>query len=112
MTGRIVFLLRRAHTEDWTARNPVLREGEFGQDKDNGQLKVGDGVTPWSDLDRYYPTDDEIQLMIQAATGGEVIVGDLEGLTTTDKSTVVAAINEINTPPVNLAVLYNNAKAG
>ena len=33
---------------DWTAKNPVLNDGEPGYDKDNRILKIGDGVTPWS----------------------------------------------------------------
>lgn len=109
---RIVYLIRRGLAADWAAKNPVLRDGELGQEEDTGRMKMGDGSTPWNALDRYFPTDDEIQLMIQAATGGEIIVGNLEDLTTNVKTTVVDAINEINTPLVNLTTLYNNAKAG
>lgn len=34
----------------FTADNPVLQLGEMGYETDTGLLKVGDGVTAWSDL--------------------------------------------------------------
>lgn len=42
---------RRDTTEEWTFTNPVLAEGEFGIDIDTGIIKLGDGETPWVDLD-------------------------------------------------------------
>lgn len=47
---KTTFLLRRGTTEAWEAANPVLAYGEPGYEKDTGQLKIGDGVTPWKDL--------------------------------------------------------------
>lgn len=42
--------LRRGTTVSWTARNPILAAGEPGVETDTGQLKVGDGMTPWNSL--------------------------------------------------------------
>lgn len=39
-------------------------------------------------------------------------VGDLEALSTDDKTTIVESINEVNTTMVSFRALYNNAKAG
>lgn len=53
--GRLRF--RRDWAEAWVARNPILRDGEPGYDKSNNMLKVGDGITPWNDLDYLTPPD-------------------------------------------------------
>lgn len=37
--------------QNWTNDNPVLLEGEFGLEKDTKLFKIGDGVTPWRDLE-------------------------------------------------------------
>lgn len=41
---------RRGTAAQWTSVNPVLADAEFGKESDTGQLKIGDGVTPWNDL--------------------------------------------------------------
>ena len=35
----------------WESKNPVLDVGEIGYDVTNKKTKIGDGVTPWVDLD-------------------------------------------------------------
>ena len=35
----------------WTDSNPVLLDGEFGLEKGTKLFKIGDGVTPWRDLE-------------------------------------------------------------
>jgi hypothetical protein len=47
-------LLRRDTLGNWQANNPVLLSGEPGYETDNEKLKVGDGITPWNQLDYYY----------------------------------------------------------
>lgn len=39
-------------------------------------------------------------------------IGDISDLETEDKTSLVAAINELNMDGVSLAILYDNAKAG
>lgn len=36
---------------DWIAMNPVLEAGEIGIESDTSLFKVGDGTTPWNELD-------------------------------------------------------------
>ncbi len=45
--------LRRDSAEHWAAVNPVLANGEPGVEVHVGYslMKVGDGVTPWNDLE-------------------------------------------------------------
>lgn len=42
--------LRRGTAAQWTAANPVLRNGEPGAETDTKKLKVGDGTTAWNSL--------------------------------------------------------------
>jgi hypothetical protein len=53
--------IRRGTAANWTSANPILAEGEHGEETDNyvrspengdGQVafKIGDGVTAWNDL--------------------------------------------------------------
>lgn len=43
--------LRRGIAAQWTAVNPILRNGEPGAELDTSKLKIGDGVTAWNSLD-------------------------------------------------------------
>src|SRR5690348_10309747 len=47
------FRLRRGLAADWTAKNEVLLEGEFGYETDTGKVKIGDGTTGWNSLDYF-----------------------------------------------------------
>lgn len=47
--GTIQF--RRQNSAQWTASNPVLKEGELGLELDTKSFKIGDGITPWTSLD-------------------------------------------------------------
>lgn len=50
------FKLRRDSAANWSEVDPVLSDGEPGYDKTSKRLKIGDGVTPWSQLN--YVTSD------------------------------------------------------
>lgn len=50
---------RRATSAQWATANPVLAAGEIGFELDTNKTKVGDGLTPWSDLS-YFIDEDEI----------------------------------------------------
>lgn len=43
-------VVRRDTADNWTKFNPVLLIGEQGYETDLGNLKFGDGKTPWRDL--------------------------------------------------------------
>ena len=69
--------VRRGTGAAWTTSNTVLDIGEFGYNTSTGQLKIGDGTTPWADLD-YLPTEtsldtslgDYIELLEKGAANG------------------------------------------
>ena len=44
------YQLKRGTAERWQELNIVLNPGEPGFEIDTGQLKIGDGTTPWSEL--------------------------------------------------------------
>jgi hypothetical protein len=44
-------LFRKGSSTEWNSANPVLASGEPGFDISNNILKLGDGVTTWSNLD-------------------------------------------------------------
>lgn len=105
----IVFKLRRGSAADWTAKNPYLSDGEPGLEIEAGTeaYKIKFGPGRWNDLP-YYTNDGSGG----GGTGTDSRIGDMSQLSTTDKSSVVNAINEVNVPPVSLTLLYANAKAG
>jgi len=49
-------LQRRGTEAEWAALNPVLGDGEIGFARDTKVFKIGDGQTPWSDLQMMYLT--------------------------------------------------------
>ena len=60
------YLLRRDTAANWSAKNPILRNGEEGYETDTGKRKVGDGTTEWNNLkydsgivDQTYTPDSE-----------------------------------------------------
>ena len=42
---------RRGTAAEWENSNPVLALGEIGFDTTNLNIRIGDGVTPWEDLE-------------------------------------------------------------
>lgn len=44
------FQLKRGLASAWERANPILAPGEPGWTLDTHVLKIGDGVTPWNDL--------------------------------------------------------------
>jgi hypothetical protein len=43
--------LRRDTSENWEAKDPILADGEAGFDITTNQIKVGDGVSRWTELE-------------------------------------------------------------
>lgn len=50
---------KRATAPRWFELNPVLTNGEPGFEYDTGKFKIGDGKTPWRDLE-YQNSENEI----------------------------------------------------
>lgn len=111
------FRFKRGTKDRWLELNPVLGPGEPGVEIDTGFYKIGDGHTPYDEL-QYFLTEQEVAGLVEQAvadTGGlssDPRVGALSDLTTESKDLIVDAINELNMDGVSLELLYENAKAG
>lgn len=53
-------LIRRDTTANWSTNNPILAAGEIGFDTIVGKHKIGDGSTPWNDL-QYFALMSDIE---------------------------------------------------
>lgn len=49
-TVPITLQIRHSTANNWTTRNPVLAQGEYGLETDTFLIKVGDGVRNWINL--------------------------------------------------------------
>lgn len=110
------YRVRRGSSSRWELKNPILDSGEWGYETDTGKFKIGNGLSRWLDLP-YFVDEEGVQAMVEAQIalsppGADTRIGDMTALTTTEKTTVVGALNEINVPTVPLDLLYDNAKAG
>jgi hypothetical protein len=110
------FRFQRGTSSRWTQLNPILGAGEPGVETDTGKFKIGDGTTPWVDLEYFINEAGVIAIVDDALAGGgggtsDPRVGDMNDLSTADKATLVGAINEVNEDQ-SLLLLYDNAKAG
>lgn len=82
ISGRIQSRIDTA--ANWSAKNPVLLEGEIGIESDTCRLKAGDGTTAWNTLPYLRgPSDISVSVDSQGTTWIEVpvenlIVGDTE----------------------------------
>ena len=47
---KVTLQIRHDEAADWTIRNPVLAQGEYGLETDTFLIKIGDGVTDWRNL--------------------------------------------------------------
>lgn len=50
-TYNTIFKLKRGTADRWAELNPILEQGEPGFVYDNNKLKIGDGITPWNELE-------------------------------------------------------------
>nr|DAK09845.1 MAG TPA: hyaluronidase [Caudoviricetes sp.] len=50
-----IFCVRNDTAENFESNNTILDNCEIGYDTTNKVLKIGDGQTPWNDLDEYVP---------------------------------------------------------
>ena len=47
---KVTLQIRHDEAADWTTRNPILAQGEYGLETDTFLIKIGDGVTDWHHL--------------------------------------------------------------
>lgn len=56
---------RHGDKDSWVDANPVLAIGEIGCESDNKKIKVGDGETPWQELNYLSPFPDFIAFFVK-----------------------------------------------
>lgn len=61
---KTIFKLRRATEAEWEEKNPVLALGEPGFAYDVYGLKIGDGETPWLELEYIGITVDQLMELL------------------------------------------------
>lgn len=61
---------RRDTAGNWTAEDPTLAAGELAVELGTGQLKIGDGSTPWTTLPYYSASYSVVVLGARAAPIG------------------------------------------
>lgn len=61
---KTVFKLRRGTEAEWEEKNPVLALGEPGFAYDVYGLKIGNGETPWNQLEYLGITSEEIKEIV------------------------------------------------
>jgi hypothetical protein len=74
---------RRDTASAWTQANPTLAQGEPGFEHDTGLLKIGDGATPWVNLD-------------YASGGGDSLTDDQAVTVTVGNTDYWAIVNRAN----------------
>lgn len=53
----VTIQLKRGKAATWNSLDPVLAYGEPGFEGDTGRLKIGDGVSKWSELNYFGESD-------------------------------------------------------
>lgn len=87
------FQLRRDTAASWAAANPILLAGEAGYELDAKRLKIGDGVSTWSQLPYFADETNSLGSLIDVDTTG-VVDGSL---LIYDAATGQFVANQVNT---------------
>jgi len=99
------FKLRRGTAAQWASADPVLAEGEPGVELGTGQMKLGDGTTPWTELPWTGVADDASMTQV-AQDPDSSFRGEL--MSTIDSRTEQHAGEVV--PPLVSQALYDDAE--
>lgn len=121
----LLIQLRRDTSANWTSSNPTLAQGEMGLETDTNKFKFGDGITAWNSLPYFksgnvdsvngqtgvvtitldsLATETQMSAINSGATETKIgqittnqnAIGTLSSLTTTVKTDLVSALNEVD----------------
>lgn len=96
-TLKVVQLLNKATEAQWTATDPVLMDGMMCYASDTGVIKIGNGVTKWSETPTYYSK----QLVESVQTYRYVAnVAARDALTTDKKGGLIIVLDASDDPTV------------
>lgn len=65
---KTTFQFKRGYADSWKKNNPILAPGEPGWTLDTHVLKIGDGITPWNELEilsNNAITEEQVQILLQ-----------------------------------------------
>lgn len=85
--------LRRGSAAEWASANTILGEGEPGFSIDDNNLKIGDGVTTFSNLSGIAIKSD----IVQAGAEEGVNVSGVQNLVFTDAASYATLTKDENT---------------
>lgn len=77
-------ILRNDTSVNWSTANPVLQLGELGIDTTEKKIKIGDGTTPWNELDFSSSKGAELGTAAPTVADDEFDVGTIWVDTTND----------------------------
>ena len=64
--------------ENWQQNDPILLKGEQGIDTTNWKIRIGDGISKWSELSDYGLSEAEVQAMIKRDDYYELVISKTE----------------------------------
>jgi hypothetical protein len=110
----IVIQIRRDIAANWTSVNPLLAQGEWGEELDTLKFKVGDGVLRWNALPYVIPSSDATTASnIGAGTGvfSSKAINDLQfkSLVGANGVTISSGVNTITISGGGTAIYDHNA---
>ena len=105
------FQLRKGTALQWFEANPVLIAGEPGYETDTGKLKIGDGVSTWTDLDEYItgPTGGTGEI---GPTGSIGITGPTGSIGVTGPTGSIGATGPTGSAGTGPNIFYGNQTIG
>jgi hypothetical protein len=110
----IVIQIRRDIAANWTSVNPLLAQGEWGEELDTLKFKVGDGVLRWNALPYVIPSSDATTASnIGAGTGvfSSKAINDLQfkSLVGANGVTISSGVNTVTISGGGTAIYDHNA---
>ena len=69
----VTLIIRNGTSINWTTRNPILQQGEYGLETDTFLIKIGDGIHDWEHLPYLNKLDDRY---FKRTTIGELTFSD------------------------------------
>lgn len=75
---------KRGSAANWESSNPILAAAEIGYDTTNQQIKIGDGVTPWNDLDYVGVSTPVVNYLEAYSNNAEASIPGIENETVID----------------------------
>lgn len=97
-------IMRNDTAENWTTKNPILLNGEFGVENDTNKFKIGDGATAWKQLAYAGADETVIKSIINANRDACTYVDLTEGQEDSDGLATITSPKQGDTAIVRKAI--------